>query len=538
MFELEGEIRRVVSQLSGWLLRLLGSALEERDARLAKAHCRCPVCEECRMTTNGTRPVLALELLEGTLPLARTYLVCRGCGYTCHPLDLSLDLPEDGEVAPRFGHDLCRLGVELTFETSREILETLTGRALDASTIRNQVDREGKALFRIQCREAEIHGDLTLGARKRARCLKELPRIHSQIHPEGVLLVEVDGVMGSLGGDREIREQIRDWERREGEARRLGQPFDEARPSSFREVLQARVYQASMRVSKTTRSGRVRTFLAHSETVSVVNDPERFRSFLYALAEAWGFSKHRLRVLIADGAVFDRNLAEGLSFQVEILDYQHAKSHVYDCAKALFGVGSSQARQWGKRWADSLWESGAAPLLTELARLSEASWDEEGTRRLMNLVDYVTRHRRRMDYHRFRAQNLPVASGAIESANRQIVGDRCKRSGMRWSKQQLQHLLSLRAALLSGLWDEVCAAIRGERSKARKAEARIQERREADRRRRLVEKRPMPLPPTPMPPPNNPRTSLVPEWKLARRAASGLLSYSSAGLELGSTAAA
>ena len=39
-----------------------------------------------------------------------------------------------------------------------------------------------------------------------------------------------------------------------------------------------------------------------------------------------------------------------------------------------------------------------------------------------------------MRYDRYRKRGLPVGSGVVESACKQIVGSRFKRAGCRWSK--------------------------------------------------------------------------------------------------------
>lgn len=54
-----------------------------------------------------------------------------------------------------------------------------------------------------------------------------------------------------------------------------------------------------------------------------------------------------------------------------------------------------------------------------------------------------------MRYPQFRAQGLPVGSGAIESAARHLVQQRLKGPGMRWSVAGAQAILALRSALAS-----------------------------------------------------------------------------------------
>lgn len=472
LYEIEGALRHLVRFFSGRLLELLAEALQKRDQGLGT-----PLCPECstRMHRNRLEPH-SLHLLEGTLDFLRQYWECRTCNVYLHALDRDLDLPKNGEVAPRFGHDLCRLGVELPYRTGAEVLEVLTGRELAPKTLRSQVCREGEALLGLERQEAEAYADRDPQERKIR--LKALPKLRSTPVPHGMLVVELDGVIGNLGADPGVKAEIEAWKAQEEAARKAEQVFDKSRPSVFRETLNGRFYRLEDRVQKTTKNGKLRSQIMQSETVTVVNDPGLFKQRIYAVKESWfdggwGTQHYEGIAVLGDGAIFDREFHDTLRPLVrsrrflEILDFNHGKSHVYECGRALFGEDAkSEARAWGKRWSDSLFGKGAGPLLEELRRLLQGFEErkEDPPRKLVNLRDYVERHRQRMRYPYFRQLGLPIASGAVESVNRSLFGDRCKRSGMGWKKSSMQSLLSLRAALKSSNWEEACAAIRQTRS--------------------------------------------------------------------------
>ena len=61
----------------------------------------------------------------------------------------------------------------------------------------------------------------------------------------------------------------------------------------------------------------------------------------------------------------------------------------------------------------------------------------------------------RMKYPEYRAQNLPIGSGVVESACKHVVATRCKRAGMRWDQEGEEDILALRCGDLSGRWDEI-----------------------------------------------------------------------------------
>jgi len=68
-------------------------------------------------------------------------------------------------------------------------------------------------------------------------------------------------------------------------------------------------------------------------------------------------------------------------------------------------------------------------------------------------VNYLKRHRHKMDYAGLRQLNLPFGSGVIEATCKSLVSDRLKRAGMRWDKRGGQAILNLRAWTQSDRFD-------------------------------------------------------------------------------------
>jgi len=65
----------------------------------------------------------------------------------------------------------------------------------------------------------------------------------------------------------------------------------------------------------------------------------------------------------------------------------------------------------------------------------------------------------RMQYRDFESAHLPIGSGIVESGAKQAKQRLCA-LGMRWSRAGLENMLPLRAALMSGtfdqLWPRIC----------------------------------------------------------------------------------
>jgi len=69
---------------------------------------------------------------------------------------------------------------------------------------------------------------------------------------------------------------------------------------------------------------------------------------------------------------------------------------------------------------------------------------------LLSVAAYFHRNRDRMRYNDYLAQGLPIASGSVEGACKNLIKDRMERSGMRWTPLLAQAIVKLRALYLSG----------------------------------------------------------------------------------------
>ena len=137
-----------------------------------------------------------------------------------------------------------------------------------------------------------------------------------------------------------------------------------------------------------------------------------------------GFDQARRRVVLGDGAPWIWNLAdEQFPGAVQIVDLYHAKGHLWDVAKAIYGAGSDRASQWAKQQRDELDEGKIDALLAALRVHAQAN-DEA-----RKCLDYVARNHSRMRYPEFRAQGLCVSSGVVEAGCKVAIGTRLKRAG-------------------------------------------------------------------------------------------------------------
>ena len=171
-----------------------------------------------------------------------------------------------------------------------------------------------------------------------------------------------------------------------------------------------------------------------------------------------GFDQAARRVVLGDGALWIWNLAdEQFPGAIQIVDLFHAKQHLSDVAKAIYGSGSDLSRPWTTQRHDEL-DEGQVDAVLHALRVHA-----EGNDEARKCLDYVTRNQLRMRYPEFRAQGLCASSGVVEAGCKVVVGTRLKRAGMHWTVSGADAIIALRCCLLSGrfenFWERRSAAV-------------------------------------------------------------------------------
>lgn len=140
---------------------------------------------------------------------------------------------------------------------------------------------------------------------------------------------------------------------------------------------------------------------------------------------------------------------------VLILDFYHASQGLSAAANAIFGEDTPEAARWFERRRQQLLltDDGVDNLLRALKRYERILPDESESHDVVRrAIKHFRKNRLRMKYSAFISMGLPIGSGHIESAAKNIVAHRLKRSGMRWSCEGGQRVLNLRALVKDGRW--------------------------------------------------------------------------------------
>ena len=154
-------------------------------------------------------------------------------------------------------------------------------------------------------------------------------------------------------------------------------------------------------------------------------------------------------VFIGDGAewIWRRVADVGDADSVHILDFCHGVDHLAEVCKLLYGQGAAQFDRQLKQWRARL-RAGGAAVIDELERLRDAH-GEHGDE-IQGEINYLEANRERMNYPQYREELLPIGSGTVESACKNVAAARMKGSGMTWTLNGAQHMLQLRASIMSG----------------------------------------------------------------------------------------
>jgi hypothetical protein len=140
------------------------------------------------------------------------------------------------------------------------------------------------------------------------------------------------------------------------------------------------------------------------------------------------------------------------------LDWCHAVHHISLALQPLLEDGErkrvfKKLRKWLKQgqWRKVVYELTKLLIWKELPD-ETAVWTE---------INYVQRHGEQghLDYAKFRRRQLPVGSGAIESAIRRVVNLRMKGNSIFWQEDNAEAMLVLRGLVLSRRWRETFAKI-------------------------------------------------------------------------------
>lgn len=373
-------------------------------------------CECGKQARYAGRRAKAFTTALGEMRLERAYYHCEACKAGFYPRDRALGF-QGTSLSPAVTRMVGLAAAMVSFAESSELMQELAGVPVEAK----QVERTAEALGR------EIAQD-------------ERNVIEPVSPPAPTIYLGMDGTG--------IPMRASELDGRHGK-----QPDGSAKT---REVKLVTVWTAEGRDEEgipVRDPGSVTYSAAVESAASRDTDeaPSEFAQRADREAQRRGFDQAKRRVVLGDGASWIWNLAdEVFPGAIQIVDLFHAKQHLSDVAKAIYGAGSDLGRQWAKQRHDEL-DEGTMDALLEALRVHAGTNDEA-----RKCVGYVTRNQPRMRYPTFRAQGLCVSSGVVEAGCKVAIDTRLKRTGMHWTLAGADAIIALRCSKLSahfeGFW--------------------------------------------------------------------------------------
>ncbi|MDP3914723.1 MAG: hypothetical protein Q8R96_13405 [Bacteroidota bacterium] len=218
---------------------------------------------------------------------------------------------------------------------------------------------------------------------------------------------------------------------------------------TFEEAL-CRTFLSSNRIEDVSKG---RNYIAHSNYVAHLGNHDHFFDKVLDVLP----NKSPL-VFICDGAKWIwKWIEEYYPNSTQILDFYHCKEHHYAFAKIYYHKDEHQSRKWVESCIELLMEKKVNELLTKISDLPCGQKLVENEKQ--KLLTYIRNNEKRINYGLYKERGLLFGSGAIESANRDIIQKRMKLSGQRWTLSGAQQMLNLRVCYKSGVQEKLLELI-------------------------------------------------------------------------------
>lgn len=166
--------------------------------------------------------------------------------------------------------------------------------------------------------------------------------------------------------------------------------------------------------------------------------------------------------VIADGALWIWNNAKKMLLElgvaeakiVETLDYYHAVEHLTKMIELLPKAQEGVKNSLFKEFKELLWEGKVEEIIEKIR-----SQVKRVAKKMKTQIGYFEKNIRRLNYPKYRANQWLCGSGIIESGVRRMINLRFKSASCFWKQENLDGLIFLRCALLSGRWQFVMQTI-------------------------------------------------------------------------------
>jgi hypothetical protein len=357
-----------------------------------------------------------LQTVLSKIELERAYYHCAVCQAGVIPKDVQLDVTGTC-FSPGVRRMMGRVGAKEAFDEGRRDLKELAGIVVQT-----------KAVERISQAIGQQAEGLSQGERRAALSGKL-----ASVEAPPTLYIAIDGTgVPVVARETAGRKGKQNTERAKTREAKLGCVFTQTLWDD---------------------QGRPRRDEHSTTYVGAIETAEQFGPRIYAEAVRRGLKRAGRVIVVGDGAPWIWNLADEHFFDaIQIIDLYHARQHLTELAKSVYGQATTKANDWAAARSQQLDEGNIEAVLSALRRLRPR--DEAAQKAVHNTLYYFQSNARRMRYADFRNQSLFVGSGVVEAGCKTVIGHRLKQSGMQWTIRGANDIIALRCLQLSGRWEE------------------------------------------------------------------------------------
>lgn len=357
-----------------------------------------------------------LQTVLCQIELERAYYYCAPCQAGVIPKDVELDVVSTC-FSPGVRRMMGRVGAKEAFDEGRRDLKELAGIVVKTKAVERISQAIGRQAERV------FEGE---------RCAALAGRL-AGMEAASTLYIAIDGTgVPVVARESEGRKGKQNRERAKTREAKLGCVFTQTRLDD---------------------QGRPRRDEHSTTYVGAIESAEQFGPRIYAEAVRRGLKRAGRVVVVGDGAAWIWNLAdEHFHGAIQIVDLYHARQHLTELAKIVYGQASTKATDWAAGRNQQLDQGNIKAVLTALGRLRPR--DEAAQKVVQSALHYFQNNAHRMRYSEFRTQSLFVGSGVVEAGCKTVIAHRLKQSGMQWTVRGANAIIALRCLQLSGRWEE------------------------------------------------------------------------------------
>jgi hypothetical protein len=362
-----------------------------------------------------------IDTVLGPVTLTRAWYHCAACGHGLAPRDAELGAA-GASMSPGLRAMSDKAAAAVPFGQAAGLLEDLAGVRLTVKRVERAAEASGAALA------AASRSRAGLIARRKLVPLPPDPvpdKLYAVIDGTGVPMTSKE----TAG---------RDGRGEDGRAR-------------TREVKLA-VFFTQDKVNADGYPVRDRT---SSSYIATFEPAAAFAELVKAEGIRRGADHARQLTVIGDGAAWIWNLAAATFPEATcILDLFHAREHLHSLARSLEFMLLNHYDEWLAARLEDL-DYGDIDGIKAAVRkypIVDGAKKDEVEREL----GYFLNNAPRMRYHWFRDRGLFVGSGIVEAGCKTVIGQRLKQSGMHWTLDGADSIITLRCQQASSQQETVC----------------------------------------------------------------------------------